>query len=95
MGGLFGGNSKKSSGEKKSTTAESIETADGTVYDRRGSTTAKDNAPAVTSPAPVQPMGAAAPAVQRPKMDTMETVLPSTRPTAKRQPGTLAGASYG
>jgi hypothetical protein len=96
MGGMFGGGggSKKSSTDKKSTTAESIETADGTVYDRRGSTTA-----AAMTPAPAQPMGASPAPVPAPKMEPMETVLPSASSSlsAKRKSpaGTLAGQSYG
>jgi hypothetical protein len=109
MGGLFGGGKKKSSDSSstKSTTAESIETADGTVYDRRGTT--PPAAPAtspVASMTTTQPesMGAttmAAPQqMQRPAMEPMETVLPSAKSApglrGRRRMGTLAGqAGYG
>lgn len=98
MGGLFGGGKSKSSGssseteEPKSTTASSIETADGTIYDRRGSATSAPASPLASAPAP-QPMGSASDMGTQP----LETILPSARlDQKKRSPaGTLAGQSYG
>jgi hypothetical protein len=37
MGGLFGGGDKKKSSNERQTTASSIETKDGAIYDRRTS----------------------------------------------------------
>jgi hypothetical protein len=108
MGGLFGGGKKKSSSSDttKSTTAESIETADGTVYDRRGTTPpapTTPTSPVATMATAPEAMGAqtmAAPAAQKPAtMDPMETVLPSPgglRQRRRAPMGTLGGQSgYG
>jgi hypothetical protein len=91
MGGMFGGGgSKKKSSDEKSTTADSIETADGTVYDRRGTTTAAAMTPTATA-------GTIPSTLAAPTMDPMEKVM-SNRVTSKKQSpaGTLAGQSgYG
>jgi hypothetical protein len=90
MGGMFGGggSKKSSSSGEKSTTADSIETADGTVYDRRGTTTAA----AATPPTGTIPSTLAAPT-----MDPMEKVMSNRVASKKQSPaGTLAGQSgYG
>jgi len=103
MGGLFGGKKKSSdsSSSTKTTTADSIETGDGTVYDRRGTTppaTTPSTSPVTTLAAPAQSMGttAAAPApTAETKPDTLETVLPSKQPRMRKR-GTLVGQTgYG
>lgn len=98
MGGLFGGGGKKkssgSSESEKSTTADSIETADGTVYDRRGSTTASDNMPKA-SPVAVLAAPAVVPAAQ-PQMPTTADPMQNALSVKRRAPsGTIGGASYG
>jgi len=104
MGGLFGGKKKSSdssSSSTKTTTADSIETGDGTVYDRRGTTPpvpTPSTSPVATLDAPAQSMGttaAPATATAETKPDTLETVLPSKQPRMRKR-GTLAGqAGYG
>lgn len=91
MGGLFGGGGGGGSSKKeapKQTTADSIETADGTVYERRKAAEAM-----TTTPTVMDPMGRAKTADTTLSTDPLDSMMAGSK---KKSKATIAGANtYG